>query len=74
MAHFPPVRITESPSHRLIVTIAFYGPTNFQVSQNEFSFASIEELDRAQKHFVSDHFRKNIEGGGAFVKVDAYQV
>lgn len=72
MATLPPPPRSNPP--RLIVTIAIYGQSNFVVSQNEYTFNSQAELDRAQTHYSGDEFRKNIEAAGAFVKVDVYKV
>lgn len=72
MATLPPPRRSIPP--RLIVTIAIYGQSNFVVTQNEYTYASPEELERAQAHYSGDEFRKNIEAAGAFVKVDVYKV
>lgn len=58
----------------LIITIAIYGQSNFVISQNEYTFSSIDELEKAQEHYSGDAFRKNIEAAGAFVKVDVHKV
>lgn len=60
--------------NRIIVTIAIYGANNFVITQTEYEFQNSEELQRATLHYSGDLFRKNIEAGGAFVKVDVYTV